>query len=346
MEESKIDFEKEDFPFLSKTNPPQIKQVFDFRKLLCLRGYGEVLAYLYQGLGRSLTYVGPVLDLDLPCGFNDHTDRHTLWVSWNTIELLKSAGLSFDGKNSYDRATENLATTAAVLHDLGNFMGRSTHSQFSLQLLHQLFSHYRGRKEKRPWRFLEEAVFYHDGDALSEAKFDIAVQPKPLLWALILADKLHFGRDRIGGRSQQKGIEGVYRDVHILLNALVSRSDWTLSPSGFVWQLDFEVRILDEEMKKFAKKGKQRVWVDKKMQDNFKNEGIPYRETFADLFLDIYKSRFDYAALSAFLLFPWVRSFTLRIFDNDLGRKVGSGILDITRYRRELISRKVRAKRG
>src|SRR5690606_7415082 len=106
LEAAGIPFKKEDFPFLTKTDPPQIKQMWDFGEYLKLGSKGQALAYLYQGLGRALDYVGPVLDSELPNGFNDHTDRHTLWVAQRGLELLYRAGLDYNGTGYYDEKTE------------------------------------------------------------------------------------------------------------------------------------------------------------------------------------------------------------------------------------------------
>jgi len=332
LEEKGIKYSKDDFPFLTKSSPPEVKAVFDFNRLLELDGWGETIAYLYRGLGRSLTYVGPVLDASRPCGFNDHTDRHVLWVSWTAVELLKRAGANFDGQGAYDRVTENLITAASVLHDLGNLIDRKEHPYYSRFLLRSLFTNKNSRG--RYWHSLEQAVYFHDEGRLTEEKFDLENNGQPLLWALVLADKLHFGRDRIGGRSMEKGFIGAQRDAHILANLLVSRSCWYLSPSNFVWQLDFEIQILEKFLAGFSKKKKNRVWVTEKMHNLFQQENILYRESFLKLFFHLYRDRFDFAVKAAFALFPWVRTFILRVFDNDLKRKVGAGEVEVVRRRK------------
>ena len=86
-------------PRFQRAVPPP---VFDWPEYLELESRGEALAYLSRGLGTALNYVGPVLDTELPHGFNDHTDRHTLWVSERAVELLQRAGVGYDGQGYFD----------------------------------------------------------------------------------------------------------------------------------------------------------------------------------------------------------------------------------------------------
>lgn len=123
LRRSSIDFKQSDFPFLTKHAVPRVKQVFDWGEYLALESRGEALAYVYQGLGKTFTYVGPVLDLELEHGFNDHTDRHTLWVAQTGVELLQRAGKSYCGERHFDAQSEVLMTLVGMTHDLGNFMG-------------------------------------------------------------------------------------------------------------------------------------------------------------------------------------------------------------------------------
>lgn len=101
LKRSGISYVKKDFPFLTETKIPQVLPVFDFDYYMQLKSRGEALAYLYRGLGRALNYVGPVLDVELEFGFNDHTDRHTLWVAQQTVEILQRAGKNYDGTDQY-----------------------------------------------------------------------------------------------------------------------------------------------------------------------------------------------------------------------------------------------------
>ena len=134
-----IPFQKKDFPFLTNYSTPRIKPSFDFKHYMELSSRGEALSYLYSGLGRALNYVGPVLDMEMKHGFNDHTDRHTLWVSQTGVELLQRSGHSYDGNGYFDEKTEVLMTLVGMTHDLGNLQTRKEHSTYSAWLLTKLF---------------------------------------------------------------------------------------------------------------------------------------------------------------------------------------------------------------
>lgn len=324
----KIAFEKTDFPFLTAHPQPQVKQVFEFAEYMTLKSRGEALAYLYNGLGKALNYVGPLLDMELAHGFNDHTDRHTLWVSQTGVELLQRAGVSYDGAGAYDGLTEVLMTLVGMTHDLGNLLSRKDHSQYSVWWLMRVF----GKLTPKQRAVFEKALYailFHEEPVLVALNMPIE-HGIPLQWALVLADKMHVGRDRIGGRSFQTGVEqGAFEDdVHILLNALVVRSTWYLGERSFVWHLDFS---LDQLEKKFASftKGNHRLWVPAFFQKVLVNRGVRYRESFARLFRDIYGDRMRMAAKCAQMLFPYLDKFTVKLVDNDTRNKVGSGELQV-----------------
>ncbi len=304
---------KEHFPFLTNHRVPKVKRIFDFGEYLNLTSRGEALAYLYRGLGKALNYVGPVLDLELPHGFNDHTDRHTLWVSQTAVELLQRAGKSFDGEGMYDSQSEVLTTLVGMTHDLGNFMGRKHHSTYSAWFLTRLFYNY--KLHQKEWNSVLYSVLFHEEPVLRELRIQLS-EGIPLQWALIAADKMHVGRERIGGRSFESGIKhnAFAEDVHILLNSLIVRSAWIMAPKSFVWHLDFSIDQLEEKFESFTK-GDGRLWLPDEFHERFVKEGLKYREIFAEMFVNIYEARIRMAAMSVFLLFPHVERF--RVFLTD-----------------------------
>lgn len=321
-----IRYSQSDFPFLTRHHKPRIKPVFSAREYFRLSSRGEALAYLYQGLGRSLVYVGPVLDLEMEHGFNDHTDRHTLWVSQTGVELLQRAGLSHRGGGCYDALTEVMMTLVGMTHDLGNFFSRSDHSTYSAWLLTRLFGDWQAEREL----FLDAlyAILFHEEPVLVGLKQPL-VKGTPLQWALIAADKMHVGRDRIGGRSYESGVKhnALEDDTHILLNALIVRSSWHLGVESFVWDLDFSVEQLVEKFKAFSKGDNHRIWMPSFVHKLFLKGGRKYRDTYADLFRHVYKDRMNLAAEAVFLLFPYLKKFQVTLTDNDVRNKVGSGEL-------------------
>ena len=256
-------------------------------------------------------------------GFNDHTDRHTLWVSQTGVELLQRAGAHYGGTGRYDERTEVLMTLVGMTHDLGNLLSRKEHSQFSVWMLTRLFKNLDGLSPE--WKAVSYAILFHEEPVLVENNISLA-DGTPLQWALVAADKMHVGRDRLGVRSFESGIKhhALESDVHILVNALIVRSSWTLGVGEFIWHLDFSVDQLEEKFSAFSK-GNSRLWLPRSFQDKLLGEGVRYRDTFATLFTALYKDRLEMAAKSVFLLFPYLQRFKVELVDNDTRSKVGSG---------------------
>lgn len=332
LKNEKIAYKKAHFPFLSNNTIPKIKQIFSFDEYMDTSSRGEALSYLYNGFGKALNYVGPVLDLELEHGFNDHTDRHTLWVSQTGVELLQRAGISFDARGNYDPETEVLMTLVGMTHDLGNFFSRKEHSTYSAWLLTRLFS--QPKKYTRAFEHALHSILFHEEPVLLDLNLSIE-QGTPLQWALVAADKMHVGRDRVGGRSFVSGIKNgaLEDDIHIVLNALIVRSSWHLGVRSFVWNLDFSVDQLEDKFSSFTT-GNKRLFLPIFFQNLFKNKGIIYRESFVQLFNKLYKDRINMAAKCVFLLFPYVNEFRVELADNDTRAKVGSGKMTVCTIRR------------
>lgn len=313
-------YEKSDFPFLTNEDPPRIKPVFDFGEFLSLLSKDEAQSYLYHGLGHALSYVGPVLDSELEHGFNDHTDRHTSWVARNTVDLLQRSGTNYDGTGSCDSQTEILATLVGLTHDIGNLISRKKHSDYSQQIITELFYH--EENHAKLWSAAIQAITFHDEAALKTENFNLS-SGLPLLWALVLADKMHAGRDRLGDKSLLLGPKGsLDADIHILLNSLIAHSCWYISLDKFIWHLDFSVDINLERLKPLANQ-KERIWVPQKYQEDFRNHKIAYRDNFAKDFVEIYLERIKLCATTVNLLFPWLSGFQLVLNDSDPRQKVG-----------------------
>lgn len=328
LDEHKIEYQKSHFPFLTNHKIPKVQRIFNFKEYLELGSRGAALAYLYAGLGKAFNYVGPVLDQELKHGFNDHTDRHTLWVSQTAVELLARSGYSFDNLKDYFGAkSEVLVTLVGMTHDLGNFMDRKQHSTYSAWLLTRLFDNY--EKDPQMWGAVLHAVLFHEEPVLRAIGSSLQ-EGTPMQWALVAADKMHMGRDRIGGRSFASGIKenAFEEDVHILLNSLVVRSSWYFEVGKFVWHLDFSVDQLEEKFASFTK-GNQRLWVPWMFQRLFVQKGRAYRDTFSSEFSKIYGDRMRIAAECVFLLYPFVDAFEVRLTDTDTRHKVGSGEMSV-----------------
>lgn len=317
LNSSGISFDKADFPFLSNHRIPKVKRVFDFGEYLNLSSKGEALSYLYHGLGKAWNYVGPVLDQELKHGFNDHTDRHTLWVTNTSVELLTRAGRSWNiSEGRYDSKSEVMLTLVGMGHDLGNFVERKNHSMYSAWLMTRLFYNYQSHLDE--WEAVLYSILFHEEPMLRELSIGLS-SGIPLQWALVAADKMHMGRERIGNRSYASGIanRALEEDVHILLNTLVVRSSWVLASDIFVWHLDFSVEQLEEKVRGFTK-GDGRIWLPESFHKQFSEGGKPYREIFSEMFLSVYEARIRMAAMGVFLLFPHVTRFQIYLTDEKI----------------------------
>lgn len=335
LKSNNIQFTKKHFPFLTHNVIPKIKPVFDFSDYVQIGSRGEALSYLYNGFGKALNYVGPVLDLELEHGFNDHTDRHTLWVTQTGVELLQRAGVSFDGSGHYDALTETMMTLVGMTHDLGNFFSRKEHSTYSAWLLTRLFIN--THRHPREFQTALHSILFHEEPTLIDLNLNIEAGT-PLQWALVAADKMHVGRDRVGGRSFENGIAkgALEDDIHIVLNALVVRSSWHLGVRRFIWNLDFSIDQLEEKFESFTT-GNQRLYLPVFFQNMFIGKGTLYRESFVKLFSDIYKNRMHLAAKCVFLLFPHISEFVVELSDNDTRSKVGSGKMTVLKLTRRQV---------
>lgn len=308
-----IAYKKDDFPFLTNHKIPRVKKIFDFGEFLHLSGKGEALAYLYRGLGKVWNYVGPILDRELTHGFNDHTDRHTLWVTGTAVDLLQRAGRSYKNAGGwYASTSEVLVTLVGMTHDLGNLIDRKEHSMYSAWLLTRLFGNTEPHQEE--WNAVLYTILFHEEPMLADLHANLS-KGIPLQWALVAADKMHVGRDRIGDRSYESGIKNnaLEDDVHILINALIVRSSWVMAVSSYVWHLDFGIEQLEEKFSSFTR-GNGRIWVPKTFYDKYKN-GQSYRDIFAEIFMNVYEPRIRMAAMSIFLLFPYINKFQVFLSD-------------------------------
>lgn len=327
LKENNISYDKSHFPFLTYHSQPQLRKVYNFPEYLHLGSRGSALAYLYQGFGKALDYVGPVLDLEREHGFNDHTDRHTLWVTQNGVELLQRAGVSYDGRSEYGAKSEVLMTLVGMTHDLGNFLSRKEHSTYSAWLLTKMFDKW----QEHPYEFNHAlyAILFHEEPVLIALDQPLE-KGTPLQWALVAADKMHVGRERIGDRSFASGVKhkALEKDKHIFLNALIVRSSWHVGVEEFVWHLDFSVEQLEKKFESFTK-GNNRIWMPGLIQRLFIQKGVRYRDSFATMFNEIYGDRMKLAAKSIFLLYPFVKKFRVELSDNDTRAKVGSGAMTV-----------------
>lgn len=328
-----IPYRKDDFPFLSADDHPHILPVLDFSALLSMQSYAEVIGYLYQKLGKSLSYIGPILDSEFTYGFHDHSDKHALWVALQARELLVRSGKRFDGTGVCDEVSEVLAILAGMLHDIGQLVDRKQHSNYSLQLIDQLMIRDQHIYEQE-WHALVDSIRLHEEPVLVSLGLSLE-QMFPLHWALVVADKLHNGRDRLSQKSVglDPEKEPFMHDKFLLADSMIARSSWHLEPETFVYQVDFSLTEFSARFEKYLG-DKDRLWVPDSVYALFAKQGKPYRDSFVELFQTMYLDRMQIAAKGIFLLMPWIHSFDVRMVDNDTRDKVGSEMTILLREAR------------
>jgi hypothetical protein len=206
-----------------------------------------------------------------------------------------------------------------MVHDIGNLVGRKGHSKYSLDILRELFANRQGHEQQ--WLAVEQAVLAHDEPVLSGGEM-VLKDGWPLLWAIVIADKMHVGRNRIGEKSLKTAPDGsLEMDPHVVMDCLLTGSTWYLAGDTFTWRLDFSTEQLEEKFLTVTR-NKDRVWVPAEYQKAFRERGVRYRETFAQQFLEVKKERVKLAAEAALLLFPWISDFQVLLSDSDSRGKV------------------------
>lgn len=128
--------------------------------------------------------------------FTEHGIRHSTLVSDRARNIAKDMGFS-------ERETE-LAAIAGFCHDIGNFVGRTSHHYWGALLFHQLFAN-----DFLPAEMTQimQAIANHDKEG--DMKF---INPVSAL--VVLADKSDVSRKRV----MIKKVEDIKKDIHDRVN--------------------------------------------------------------------------------------------------------------------------------
>lgn len=275
---------------------------------------GELDAYLdgyTQHIGRLVQIA---LDGQKTYGFNLHDDTHFNFVSTEGQKLLRI---------SPHRGNDVLRrfVIAARGHDLGNVVSRSMHSTVSPLVFKKIFPIVESYPEE--WAMIKQAMELHDEKVLSAlintwgplnaeqliARFhDFG----PEFLALLIADKVHIGPDRVPWPNiEEHLVDEAVNDPHVEVNEYGRTVGITLTPDRktCTWSLEF----------KPPRQGRLGGRVSQRMKELYKN-GEPYMNAWENLLYDIYHSRITLTILAAFALYPQLQKFEFVIRDSVSGR--------------------------
>jgi metal-dependent HD superfamily phosphatase/phosphodiesterase len=152
---------------------------------------------LIQSAGKTLEALG----------YTEHSFAHAGMVAERAGMILSQLG--------YDESWVDLAKIAGFLHDIGNLVNRSEHSQSGAVMAFQLLNQRGFPTEKTA--LIVSAIGNHDEGT--------GVPVNPIAAALILADKSDVRRSRVLSKT-----DSLQSDIHDRVNFSVTRSELILHP--------------------------------------------------------------------------------------------------------------------
>lgn len=142
----------------------------------------------------------------LALGFTEHSLQHTGLVAERAGSILEKLG--------FDPKTVDLARTAGLLHDIGNLVNRSQHSQSGALMAFSLLT--QKGLDPKDISLVVSAIGNHD-EGTGTPVNEIAA-------ALILADKADVRRTRVRNQNLHRF------DIHDRVNFSVTRSNLSVFP--------------------------------------------------------------------------------------------------------------------
>ncbi len=138
-------------------------------------------------------------------GYTEHSFPHAGMVADRAGMILSQLG--------YEEPWVDLAKIAGFLHDIGNLVNRSEHSQSGAVMAFQLLNQRQFPAEKTA--LIVSAIGNHDEGT--------GIPVNPIAAALILADKSDVRRSRVQGKADQ-----IPYDIHDRVNFSVTQSELSL----------------------------------------------------------------------------------------------------------------------
>lgn len=299
--------------------------VSDISDIYSLRSYDAdtLLKEAFKPINRI---IDRSLDGVSPDGFNKHGELHSNRVVKQELVLLDYIGA--------EDAVKRDAVIAGRAHDIGCVLARDPHAYISQRMLQVMLPSIKEDPER--YKRISKAIIFHDSDTLGgitsrwnglssdERLQKLADFMRPEGLALLMADKIEIGRDRIS----DKVLAGsLIKDPHAVAN-LLGRHD-SLEPRGdaLVWTLKYNPTFTDKEMRKF-----------KHFAEGWKRrrESGEVNITFQDwqnVFWRIYTNRVITLAESALAFFPFMDRVDIQMVDQQTGDesqvvKIHRGSLD------------------
>jgi hypothetical protein len=301
-------------------NPEELEELFSFRRGIWIlkdqeRGsiYNHAAA---DDINRHLRHlfhpINTVIDRALdglsPDGFNKHGEAHVNRVVGQGLTLL-------DYMAADENSRKNLVI-AAQAHDIGNIFGRDAHPHISPNMLQKIVPSIKDDVDS--WRVINRAIVLHDSDNLravtsswgnissSERLKRLADYMRPEGLALLIADKVEVGRDRISDKILAGSI---IKDPHAVVNLLGRHAGVEVFGESFIWNLKYNPEFTPAEMEKFkhfAPGWKRR------------NEEGEVKIGFSDwknMFWGIYTERVITAIEAALAFFPYLENVEISMTD-------------------------------
>lgn len=228
----------------------KVKDLFQMDPLAAAEGMIDAMAVLYDNNRYPLhdsvirEKEGKQFGLD---GMNEHGQQHVKWVTRNTYAFLKMAQ---PFRKDITERTFRVGTTAAAGHDVGQILLRNGQEIGSVAVLEHAMSGLKGQVDGFFFEDVKRAIVIHPeanvtdlaervwhtaGNAAATIqKMYEELRPEEL--ALILADKLHIGQDRLP--SKWRDSDGILRDLHVGVNAAFDVDAAGYTPNGNTFKVE------------------------------------------------------------------------------------------------------------
>lgn len=314
---------------------PEINQLVNNRGEWILRPSSEnpyemsvsqLNAFLKDTLRPINKMIDRSLDGSLPEGFNKHGEEHAEKVARRATSILKKLG--------YDEDVIKVALIAAWGHDIGNLLGRKSHHMISANILARVMPKLIDEKktkvvngftvsEPTNWNKISRAIRFNGVDeasALVKLRPHLRSAEERLEWmmefygpeglAVIIADKIEVGRDRISDKITPSEIRN---DKHAEVNLLVKNEGLDFGKEGkewMRWDIKFNPDIGPHDQKKFP------TWANSIKRRKERGEMSSFNSWY-ESFWRLYRERIILMAEASFAIAPSINRVDIALKDVD-----------------------------
>lgn len=182
---------------------------------------------------------------------NNHDLRHALVVTDNSLGIMTTLGTPMPEQAA--------GVVAAMLHDIGNILGRDPHAYFSSLLWRKFYPNLHMTEEQE--RIVDQAMVVHDGDVFyeilnelgnitfDEAKEYMRIELADPAKTLIIADKGALGIDRLPPPNLPEKKEDIHRVIN--LYGQTHELNYTPDLEHFYWGVNFGEGLTLEQLQQF-----------------------------------------------------------------------------------------------